>query len=586
MRNLTLPTRLYIGLVCLLGGVVLLLTPHYPLADPAGLLLFLVLGGLAQAIPVPLARESSVSVSAAIAIAGILLFGPVHAAWINVAAGLVHLLTVTIRGRRPWYRSAVTTATLVLSAWSAGFVYIHLGGVISQPYPLRAPGALLAAGVVYYLLNTGLIAVVMGLETRQPIWSLWKQNYGWVTVNYLAMAGLGLGLASIYQKLGVFGVLLFLIPVAMARHSFTLYMRSTEAVRRQNDELQVANHRLQVMAEVARSLSSVLERDETCAVIVQAAVEMMGWRWCTVVHRTERGRWIVEGRRGVAPELLQGSIVPAVTSSFLAELEQDRELYVVDEQHHAELLSAWRAQGLESAAVVILPLLSDAQQALILVGAAERPEPGQLQELTIFASQALNSLEKAVIHETTKNQANIDPLTKLYNHRYLQQRLQGELEQARVRGGLLGMMMIDVNDFKKFNDTYGHLVGDQVLQVIAESIEGCIRDEDAACRYGGDEFAVLLPNADRSRSLEIAGNIERAVHSSQFSAQELLSANGDTLSVSIGISTYPEIAGSRNDLLEQADQAMYQAKSLGGGVAYYVPSARIGSGTKPLRVVK
>ncbi|HYN88855.1 MAG TPA: diguanylate cyclase, partial [Ardenticatenaceae bacterium] len=217
-------------------------------------------------------------------------------------------------------------------------------------------------------------------------------------------------------------------------------------------------------------------------------------------------------------------------------------------------------------------------------------KPFQYPELLarIRAGKRIVDLQKELL-ETNKRLELLsitDGLTKLHNHRYFQDELARAFEESQRYQRPLSLAMIDIDFFKKFNDTYGHLVGDQVLQVIAESIEGCIRDEDADCRYGGDEFAVLLPNADRSRSLEIAGNIERAVHSSQFSAQELLSANGDTLSVSIGISTYPEIAASRNDLLEQADQAMYQAKSLGGGVAYYVPSARIGSGTKPLRVVK
>ena len=149
-----------------------------------------------------------------------------------------------------------------------------------------------------------------------------------------------------------------------------------------------------------------------------------------------------------------------------------------------------------------------------------------------------------------------DGLTGLYNHRYLQERLREELERARRHETRLSLLFFDCDEFKVYNDAYGHKAGDAALGRIARIIESCSRRVDLAARYGGEEFVLALVDTDNAGALTVAERIRSEVAASS-------AASGRPLSVSIGVTTYPEDADSRDELLDKADWAMYAAKRAG-----------------------
>ena len=150
-----------------------------------------------------------------------------------------------------------------------------------------------------------------------------------------------------------------------------------------------------------------------------------------------------------------------------------------------------------------------------------------------------------------------DGLTGLYNHRYLHERLSEEVERAREQGAELALLFCDLDDFKAFNDRYGHSVGDGALRAVARAIESCLRHVDMAARYGGEEFAIVLVETDREGAVEVAERIRKAI------AAIDLEIAGAKLSVSIGVGVFPEDAGGKAELLDKADWAMYLAKRRG-----------------------
>ncbi|HKC75345.1 MAG TPA: diguanylate cyclase [Chloroflexota bacterium] len=184
--------------------------------------------------------------------------------------------------------------------------------------------------------------------------------------------------------------------------------------------------------------------------------------------------------------------------------------------------------------------------------------------LAVYASGAAMALEHARLYERARIQAERDPVTDLYNHRAFHNRLEAALERARTSGSQAGLLLIDLTDFKLFNDTHGHQAGDQALRRVGEVLQACCRTSDAAARLGGDEFAVLLPDADLQTARAIA---ERVTDLAAVSA--LISPEGAHLPVqlSIGVAAYPEDAGAANALLARADERMYEAKRTGVGVA-------------------
>lgn len=152
-----------------------------------------------------------------------------------------------------------------------------------------------------------------------------------------------------------------------------------------------------------------------------------------------------------------------------------------------------------------------------------------------------------------------DSLTGLYNRRYLDETLEREVSRARREGIPLSLVMLDIDYFKRVNDTYGHQVGDEVLRTLAATLSADVRAEDVACRYGGEEFLILLPNMPLVAALARAEAWRAAV-------EGLAIGHGDfvlTFTISLGVAAYPEHGKTPDDLTRCADQALYKAKREG-----------------------
>ena len=184
-------------------------------------------------------------------------------------------------------------------------------------------------------------------------------------------------------------------------------------------------------------------------------------------------------------------------------------------------------------------------------------ESGPLQRFHRDLSQDLSAMLQAasVRWSRAELEAITDGLTGLYNHRYLQVRLDEEIERARTEEEPLSALFIDLDEFKVFNDSRGHKAGDEVLRRVARAIEKRTRRVDLVARYGGDEFVVALLGTGTADAVETAERIRSGI-----SAEE---AGDGAISVSIGVATFPGDAGSKAELLDKADWAMYVAKRAG-----------------------
>lgn len=154
-----------------------------------------------------------------------------------------------------------------------------------------------------------------------------------------------------------------------------------------------------------------------------------------------------------------------------------------------------------------------------------------------------------------------DPLTGLYNRLLLNIRLREELARSRRHKWPLAVLIIDIDHFKRINDTYGHLVGDEVLIGCAAILSRHIREEDCLARYGGEEFVILAPGMIEDNAVQLAERIRLAVEEAPLSATGL--DKPVHITISIGIAIYPNHASNENELISRADTALYQAKSRG-----------------------
>jgi diguanylate cyclase (GGDEF)-like protein len=198
-----------------------------------------------------------------------------------------------------------------------------------------------------------------------------------------------------------------------------------------------------------------------------------------------------------------------------------------------------------------------------VLGVARRDRPFAPEEIEILhhlAAHAAVSLENARLHARVREQASVDELTGLANHRTLQRVLHEQLSGGERFSPRLSLVLLDIDDFKRVNDTYGHLEGDRVLRAVADAIRSRCRTVDQPARYGGEELAVALPRTDAAGALRMAEDLRQAVEDLRIEVP-----GGDVLqiTVSAGVATAPDSGTTPSELVAAADRALYAAKRAG-----------------------
>jgi len=179
--------------------------------------------------------------------------------------------------------------------------------------------------------------------------------------------------------------------------------------------------------------------------------------------------------------------------------------------------------------------------------------------LEIITQQISIAIDNAWLYEQLQEYANTDGLTQVYNRIFFQKRLQEELEHAEQQGYEVSVILYDIDDFKLFNDSYGHLFGDVVLKSIAKAVKESVRKDDVVARFGGEEFIVLLSHTGTERAFEKAEELRKQIASLTIEDNNVIAS----VTVSMGISTFPTLANTEASLISGADNALYEAKRSG-----------------------
>jgi len=206
----------------------------------------------------------------------------------------------------------------------------------------------------------------------------------------------------------------------------------------------------------------------------------------------------------------------------------------------------------------VLPLDSSENQPIGYLACGNVTEEDR-DKLSILAQQFLIGLRRAVLYQKVSELAIIDTLTQVYSRRYFLERFNEELCRSRNNKLHVCFLLADIDNFKQYNDRYGHLVGDGILRQVSKTIRDTIRQIDFIGRYGGEELSIILAETDREQANFAAERIRQAV------AADVIKVYDEKLkvTVSIGVSAFPDNAGHLKDLIELADQALYQAKAAG-----------------------
>lgn len=190
-------------------------------------------------------------------------------------------------------------------------------------------------------------------------------------------------------------------------------------------------------------------------------------------------------------------------------------------------------------------------------------KPVRYEELILRLKRVLNernlNLERIQMLERLKKLSITDGLTQLFNSRHFYNQLKGEIERCNRYGHKLSMLLLDIDNFKDFNDTHGHLEGDKILVRLGKIIKSCLRAMDSAYRYGGEEFTIILPGTHGEEARTVAERLRRSVSNEDFSDGKISDLK---ITISIGLTQYL-IDEEVSSFVQRADQAMYQSKQSG-----------------------
>jgi diguanylate cyclase (GGDEF)-like protein len=313
------------------------------------------------------------------------------------------------------------------------------------------------------------------------------------------------------------------------------------------EELQRERARLQeAIRRVGESFAAGLDRVGLLEIIVQTAVDGIGASAGRASMRSADNR-LQEVARAGEPEMFQRALHAA-------------EAAVIDAGQIAEI-----QVGGASALAAPLGASEDGDQVIGIVSVARGDRPFMHGERELFAyltNQASVSVENVDLHETVKRQAVTDELTGLFNHRRFQEVMTAEVERARRYGHELGLIMLDIDNFKQVNDTYGHLTGDNVLRAVARVLRQSSRDVDEPARYGGEEMAVALPLTDLEGAYQFAERVRGRIETLEI---PLLDGAGSVkVTASFGVASLASAERADKDaLVAAADGALYVAKRTG-----------------------
>lgn len=324
--------------------------------------------------------------------------------------------------------------------------------------------------------------------------------------------------------------------------------------------------------EIGMKLTSSLDISNLLQYIAENVLNLTGASHVRIFSLTSETGKFTQRATAWPPHGKKPPTIWPRNTGFTAAVVQSKKPVIIEKAPEHPIFSAPEAQKWGIQSVAGFPLKGKwGLNGVLIVAFLEHHKfnKNEVNLLSLLADQAAIAIENAQLYKETKQLATTDYLTGVWNRRYLDEYFQAELTRSQRFNRKAAVLVIDIDNFKSFNDTYGHSSGDEIIRIVARAILSSCREIDIVGRYGGDEFAVILIEADIPDAVNVSGRILAALEKSHYSSQ-----NGTRLpvTVSIGISSYPADGKNTEELFSLADAAMYKAKHSGGN-QYSLPSA-------------
>ncbi|HIP96818.1 MAG TPA: sensor domain-containing diguanylate cyclase [Anaerolineae bacterium] len=546
----------YVTAVLGLGALVVVGVQHGPIWSPTVLLLATI-AILAEWMVVRLPQGNSTTMSfVAVLLALLIRRDDTATAWDQVVQATEVIVAGSLVGygvlrrQRPG-RVIFYVGQYALVSLVAGAVFVLVSETVS-PWGVRTfhLPAVVAYTFTYSLLSTILVwprnrIIVTAVEERFP-----KTD---PLVAFL-LAPLPLLIYYLYglRQFSFAALLMGLVPLFAVLAAFRLYIN-----------IDTAYGEVRTLYRISQGFVAALSQEETVQVVARGIAngldQLVSCDQCLVYsYNPEANEFIlvIEDESGLAPPVvLSGKgVLGQVISSVQGRIVNDISL--------AEGRSLAEERWPPRTALLIVPLLaeSDLVGLLVLVRHKRPFNAENFRLISILANQAGIVLKNAQLYERSQQLAETDRQLGLMNQTAFRQRAQRTLGRVQLTQHQAALLLADVDDFRVINNTYGHQVGDLVLQGVAQVLKESTADDNLVARYGGEEFVALLPGADEAQAQEVAERIRSAVEKYVFTTDQGVEVRA---TISVGIAVFPDDARDVSGLIKKADRAAYLAKRMG-----------------------
>lgn len=340
-----------------------------------------------------------------------------------------------------------------------------------------------------------------------------------------------------------------------------LTLFSTQAsIAIENARLHSLEQRRAVQLETINTLSkqtaSVLDLKELLAKVCPLVVESFSVDHVAILLN-ESDLLVVRAQHGkLTPLFSEGKHLPPGSGLCARALKTGKTVV----ENDVAKVPGYIAGYAEAVSEMCLPLIARGQPLGVLT--LESATLGAFRSVDVRALESVAdicaiAIQNARYFEQTRQMAFVDGLTGVYNRRYFEQRILEELERAARYAGGLAVLMLDIDHFKRINDEFGHLLGDEVLRQLSTLLTQQLRKVDVVCRYGGEEFSILVPQTTGEHALGVAEKLRKVIGDWSFPGVP------SPVTVSIGVADFPEHGATRDELVKAADAALYAAKQAG-----------------------
>ncbi len=345
------------------------------------------------------------------------------------------------------------------------------------------------------------------------------------------------------------------------RAEFADFKAVVEKLKKENGRIDKQLREIGHLYDVIKDLGSTLNAQEMLDLIKEFTERTFDLpHFVIAVVSPDHKKYNVRVTSGCDELFLRKAEIDVDTRQLLAVLARERKPVLVSSLGQDTRLEKLRSLSIQS--FLFIPFII--QDKVIGFLCSYSPQPNFMDEekfsnFQVFFNQIAIGLQKSLLYERVQKLSITDGLTKLYSHRYFKQRLEEELVLAGRYDSPLSLLILDIDHFKRYNDTYGHVAGDHVLMQVANILKEQADVTHLVARYGGEEMVVIAPETTKEKALELAERIRVKIKAFVFA----VGAETTGVTVSVGVATFPKDAETSTDLIGNADQALYAAKNKG-----------------------